>query len=41
MSQHVRTAKVGDSRGKLGEVHLQIFRDRHADLLSSLGYEVR
>jgi hypothetical protein len=41
MSQHVRKATVGDSREKLGEAHLKIFRERHADLLTSLGYEVR
>ncbi len=41
MSQHVRAAKVGDSRDKLGEVHLKIFRDKYSDLLTSLGYEVR
>jgi len=41
MSKHVRTAKVGDSRGKLSEEHLQIFRDKYADLVTSIGYEVR
>jgi hypothetical protein len=41
MSQHVRAAKVGDSRDKLGEAHLKIFRDKYSDLLTSLGYEVR
>ena len=41
MSQHVRAAKVGDSRGKLGEPHLKIFREKYSDLLTSLGYEVR
>jgi hypothetical protein len=41
MSQHVRTAKVGDSRDKLGEPHLKIFREKYSDLLTSLGYEVR
>ena len=41
MSQHVRTAKVGDSRDKLGEPHLRIFREKYSDLLTSLGYEVR
>jgi hypothetical protein len=41
MSQHVRTAKVGDSRDKLGELHLKIFREKYGDLLTSLGYDVR
>ena len=41
MSQHVRAAKVGDSRDKLGEPHLKIFREKYGDLLTSLGYEVR
>ncbi len=41
MSFHVRSAKVGDSRDKLSEPHLKIFRERHGALLTSLGYEVR
>jgi hypothetical protein len=41
MSQHVRAAKVGDSRDKLGESHLKIFREKYGELLTSLGYEVR
>jgi hypothetical protein len=41
MSQHVRAAKVGDSRDTLGEPHLKIFREKYSDLLTSLGYEVR
>jgi Sulfotransferase domain len=41
MSQHVRAAKVGDSRETLGEAHLEIFRDKYGELLASLGYEVR
>jgi hypothetical protein len=41
LAQHVRVAKVGDSRDKLGEAHLAIFRDRYAGLIASLGYEVR
>jgi hypothetical protein len=41
MSQHVRAAKVGDSRGKLSEPHLKIFREKYGELLTSLGYEVR
>ncbi len=38
---HVRAAKVGDSRERLSEAHLTIFREKHADLIRSLGYEVR
>jgi hypothetical protein len=41
MSQHVRAAKVGESRETLSEPHLRIFRDKYGDLLTSLGYEVR
>ena len=41
MAFHVRAAKVGDSHDKLSQPHLDIFRERHADLLTSLGYEVR
>ncbi len=40
-SKHVRAAKVGDSRERLTEEHLAIFRDKHAALIRSLGYEVR
>ena len=41
MAWHVRTAKVGDSRDRLTDAHLAIFRERHAPLIRSLGYEVR
>lgn len=41
MSTHVRAATVGDSRGKLSESHLQIFRDQYSHYLTALGYEVR
>ena len=41
LSRHVRTATVGDSKARLSEPHLAIFRDRYADLVRSLGYEVR
>lgn len=37
----VRAAVVGDSRQRLTEAHLAIFRDRYADVIRSLGYEVR
>ncbi|MDP9365637.1 MAG: sulfotransferase domain-containing protein [Chloroflexota bacterium] len=40
-SKHVRAAKVGDSKERLNEDHLAIFREQHADLVRSLGYEVR
>jgi hypothetical protein len=40
-ASHVRAAKVGDSKEKLGPEHLQIFREMHGDLIRSLGYEVR
>jgi hypothetical protein len=41
LSKHVRTATVGDSRNHLTEEHLEIFRDKYADLIRGLGYEVR
>jgi predicted PolB exonuclease-like 3'-5' exonuclease len=41
MAWNVRAAKVGDSRERLTEAHLAIFRERYADLIRSLGYEVR
>ena len=40
-SKHVRAAKVGDSREKLNEAHLAVFRDKYADMIRALGYEVR
>ena len=39
--QRVRTGKVGDSRDKLQESHLKIFREKYGELLTSLGYDVR
>ena len=41
MAKHVRTATVGDSKNHLGEQHLAIFRERYADLIQGMGYEVR
>jgi hypothetical protein len=41
MAWHVRAATVGDSRAKLSETHLEIFRIRHGDLIRYLGYSVR
>lgn len=40
-SKHVRAAKVGDSKERLNAEHLAIFREQHAELIQSLGYEVR
>lgn len=40
-AHHVRTATVGDSKARLSEAHLAIFRKRHADLIKKLGYPVR
>jgi hypothetical protein len=39
--RHVRAATVGDSRDKLDEGHLAVFRKRYAHLIRALGYEVR
>jgi Sulfotransferase domain len=41
MAKHVRAATVGDSRQRLGPEHLAIFRERHADAVRRLGYDVR
>jgi hypothetical protein len=41
MPKHVRAATVGDSKQRLGPEHLAVFRERHADLIRALGYEVR
>jgi hypothetical protein len=40
-SKHVRAAKVGDSREKLNEEHLAVFREKYSDMIRALGYEVR
>jgi hypothetical protein len=40
-SKHVRAAKVGDSREKLNDEHLAIFREKYAEMIEALGYEVR
>jgi hypothetical protein len=40
-SKHVRAAKVGDSREKLNDEHLAVFREKYADMIEALGYEVR
>lgn len=39
-AKHVRMATVGDSKNHLGEEHFRIFRERYADLIRELGYEV-
>jgi hypothetical protein len=41
MAVHVRSAKVGDSRERLSAAHEAVFRDKYADLVRALGYEVR
>lgn len=41
MATHIRSAKVGDSKERLSEPHYAIFREQYADLVRSLGYEVR
>ena len=41
MAWNVRAATVGDSRERLTEAHLAIFRERYADQIRALGYEVR
>ena len=38
---HVSAAQVGEVREGLGEAHLAIFRERYADLIRALDYEVR
>jgi hypothetical protein len=40
-SKHVRTAVVGDSRKKLSEEQLAVLREKYADEIRALGYEVR
>jgi hypothetical protein len=40
-SKHVRAAKVGDSREKLTDEHLAVFREKYGDMIRALGYEVR
>ena len=41
LARTVRSGRVGDSRQTLGPEHLALFRERHADLIERLGYEVR
>ncbi len=41
LAKRIRAATVGDWRNHLTEAHLVVFRDKHADLVRRLGYEVR
>lgn len=41
LERHVRAARPGDARQRLGPAHLAAFRDAYADLIADLGYEVR
>jgi hypothetical protein len=41
MSQHIRSAKVGDSKERLSQPHFDIFRDQYGHIVESLGYEIR
>jgi Sulfotransferase domain len=41
MAWNVRAAKVGDSKDKLSAPQLEVLRDKYADLIRDLGYDVR
>jgi hypothetical protein len=41
LRRRIRAATSGDWRNHLTEAHLDIFRDRHANRIRALGYEVR
>ena len=41
LRRRIRAATSGDWRNHLSPAHLEIFRDRHADRIRALGYEVR
>ena len=41
LRRRIRAATSGDWRNHLSPAHLEIFRDRHADRIQALGYEVR
>jgi hypothetical protein len=41
MSQHVRSATVGESKQTLSDAHFAIFREKYGDLITSLSYDVR
>jgi len=38
---HIRAAKVGDSKERLTDAHLAVFRRQYGDSIRSLGYAVR
>lgn len=40
LRRRIRSATVGDWRNHLTEAHLALFRERHADAIRALGYEV-
>jgi hypothetical protein len=40
LRRRIRAATSGDWRNHLSPVHLEIFRERHADRIKALGYEV-
>ncbi len=41
MEKHIRSAVMGDWQNHLSNVHLEIFRSSHADLVEILGYDVQ
>ena len=41
MEKHIRSAVIGDWQNHLSNVHLEIFRSSHADLVEILGYDVQ
>lgn len=41
LARHVRSGVVGDSKQRLTEAHLAVFRDRFPDHVRALGYEIR
>ena len=41
LRRRIRAATSGDWRNHLTEAHLRVFRERHADRVRALGYEVR
>ena len=41
MGHTVKSGRVGDSKQKLTEAHLEVFRKHHEEAIRTLGYEVR
>jgi hypothetical protein len=41
LKRRIRAATSGDWRNHLSPAHLTIFRERYADRIRALGYEVR